>query len=182
MKDRKLAKRYAQALFDALPDPRASEAADTFLSALARAVTASKELREALANPAVPRSAKRRVLDGIAEAQAAGKEVRSFLGVVVDHGRAAEVAAMAAAFHDVREERLGMVQATIVTAAPLPADLQKRTEAALGRLTGRKVRVTAAVDPSLIGGAVTRIGSTVYDGSLVAQLANLRRRMAGAQG
>jgi F-type H+-transporting ATPase subunit delta len=105
--------------------------------------------------------------------------VASFLAVVAGHGRAAALPAIAEAFRAAKDEALGIVPATLITAAPLPADLVARAHAVLEKLTARKVRLTCEVEPALLGGAVTRIGSTVYDGSLSTQLGALRRRMAG---
>lgn len=178
MKDRKLATRYARALFTALPDPAAIEAADHVLSAIGRAVASHSGLELLLIHPAVPRRSKKAVLLQLAGASA-GTPLRSFLAVVVDHGRAAQLPAIAETFHAIREEASGVVQASITTALPMSSDLENQTRAALERLTGKRIRLTTVVDGSLIGGAVTQIGSTVYDGSLRTQLANLRRRMAG---
>jgi F-type H+-transporting ATPase subunit delta len=178
MKDRKLATRYARALFTALPDLSALEAADAVLSSLGGAIATHPELKLLLLNPAVPRRSKKAVLAELAGASA-GVPVMSFLGVVVGHGRAAQLPAIAEAFHAIREEAQGVLQAAITTATPMSDDLEARTRSTLERLTGKRIRLTASVDHSLIGGAVTQIGSTVYDGSLRTQLANLRRRMAG---
>ena len=178
MKDRKLATRYARALFTALPDPTAIEAADATLSSIGRAVASHTQLELLLLHPAVPRRAKKAVLEELA-GDRAGKPLLSFLSVVADHGRAAQLPAMAEAFHTIREEAQGIVAASITTAAPMAPDLEDKTRAALERLTGKRIRLKTSVDASLLGGAVTQIGSTVYDGSLRTQLANLRRRMAG---
>jgi F-type H+-transporting ATPase subunit delta len=178
MKDRKLAMRYARALFTALPDPSALESADAVLSALGSAIAGHPDLELLLLHPAVPRRSKKAVLLKLAGG-AAAPPVASFLSVVVDHGRAEQLPAIAEAFHAVREESQGILHAAITTAAPMTADLEAKTRSALERLTGKRIRLTASVDAKLIGGAVTQIGSTVYDGSLRTQLANLRRRMAG---
>jgi F-type H+-transporting ATPase subunit delta len=177
MKDRKLAMRYARALFAALPDPAALEAADTVLGSIARAVSSHPGLEHFLVNPAVPRRAKGSVLAKLAGGGSA--PVVSFLSVVVDHGRAPQLPAIAEAFHGLREEAQGVMPASITTAAPMPPELEAAARATLERVTGKRIRLTAAVDAGLLGGAVTQIGSTVYDGSLRTQLANLRRRMAG---
>lgn len=178
MKDRKLATRYARALFTALPDLTALEAADATLSSIGRAVASHTQLELLLLHPAVPRRTKKAVLAQLA-GEGAGKALLSFLSVVADHGRAAQLPAIAEAFHTIREEAQGIVAASITTAAPMAPDLEDKTRAALERLTGKRIRLKTAVDASLLGGAVTQIGSTVYDGSLRTQLANLRRRMAG---
>ena len=69
------------------------------------------------------------------------------------------------------------MSATLTAAAPLSPELKARAAAALEKLSGRKVNLTIEIDPGLLGGAVTQVGSMVYDGSLKTQLARLRRTM-----
>ncbi len=178
MKDRLLAKRYARALLAAVPDPATAERAGEFLASIAAAMDASPELRDVLLNPAIPRQARRAVLDALTRERKAPPVMRSFLAVVTEHGRSGVLPAIAEAFREAKDEALGEVPATLTTAAPLPPDLVERARRVLERLTARKVRLTGEVAPTLVGGAVTRIGSTVYDGSLSTQLRALRRRMS----
>jgi F-type H+-transporting ATPase subunit delta len=105
------------------------------------------------------------------------RQVRSFLLTVADHGRLEALPTMAAVFHEQREAAEGIVPAVVTTAVPLGPELEARTRAALERLTGKRVSLKTAVEPALLGGAVTRIGSMVFDGTLRTQLAKLRRRM-----
>ena len=77
------------------------------------------------------------------------------------------------------DERAGLVAATVTTARPIPADVHSQLEGALASLTGKKVRIDFVTDPDLIGGVVTRIGSTVYDGSLRNQLEQIKEKMIG---
>jgi F-type H+-transporting ATPase subunit delta len=72
-----------------------------------------------------------------------------------------------------------IVRAEVTTAAPIPDERLEGLRTRLGEITGRQVTMTARVDPSLIAGIVTRIGSTVYDGSVSTQLATIRRKLAG---
>lgn len=178
MKDRKLAVRYARALLAVLPDPASAEAADEFLTALAEAIEASAELRDVLRNPATPLSARKGVLFGLAEAHGATRYLKNFLGTVTDHGRAGALPAIARVFREEREAMLGVVPATVTTAVELPGDVRQRVTAALERLAGHRVRLTLLVDPALVGGAVSQIGSTVFDGSVRTQINRLHRRMA----
>jgi len=178
MKDRKLASRYARALLSTLSDPKQSERAEEFLAALATSIEESRDLRDVLLNPAVPRSARKTVLVGLAEAHVAPDLVASFLRVVVDHGRAANLPEIAVAFAEARAEQAGIVAVTLETASPLPDTLKKKAQTTLEKLTGRKVRMRFGVDPAHVGGAIARIGSKIYDGSLKTQLDILRQRMA----
>lgn len=178
MKDRRLAVRYARALLSALPDPEHAAAADTFLAGMREGMQTSPDLRRFLLDPAIPKNRRREVLRELAQARNLPLEVGNFLATVVDHNRAAALPTIAEVFHEERETRLGIVPAEISTATPMPDDQRQRAQSALERLTGRKITLTCRVDPDLLGGAVTRIGSKIYDGSLRTQLTQLRNRMA----
>jgi len=177
MKDRKLAMRYARALLSVFEADAALEKTDEFLTSLARAFESSAELQAAMLDPAVPRSARKKILLGLAQARGLPATVGNFLGTLVDNSRLAALPAIAAVFHEERERRMGVVAAELTTATVLGEDVQARARAAMERLTGSRVRLTCRVEPALLGGAVTRIGSTIYDGSLRTQLAQLKRRM-----
>jgi F-type H+-transporting ATPase subunit delta len=177
MRDKKVATRYARALLGALPDPASQDLADAFLSALADGMRSHGEVREFLSNPSTPASAKKGFLRELARARGVPPRVTAFLETVVDRGRASSLDAIADVFRAEREAAQGRVSGTLTTAAPVDAATVARAEAALQRLAGRKVSLTTHVDPALLGGAVARIGSMVYDGSLRTHLARLRRTM-----
>lgn len=177
MKDRKLATRYARALLSALPDAGEQTAADEFLTALATSLHDNPAFRAYLLDPAHPASAKGALLRELAETHRAPMRVVGLLATVVANRRLANLASIAQVFHEERERAQGRVSATVVTAAPLTPELHARTREALEKLSGRKVNLTAEVDAALLGGAIARIGSMVYDGSLRTQLARLRQSM-----
>lgn len=177
MKDRKLAVRYARALFAVYPDPARNEPVSRFLINLGKSISGSRELRDRLLDPAVPRSKRAAVLTGLAQQVGLPQGVSNFLTTLVDNNRVAALPAIAAVFAEMREKALGIVPAEITTATPLAADQRQRAEDVIQKLTGLKVRLTCKVERGLIGGAITRIGSTIYDGSLRTRLQQLRRRM-----
>jgi F-type H+-transporting ATPase subunit delta len=178
MTDRKLAARYARALLATLPDTERAATADAFLDALAKQIETTRSLRDVLLNPAYPRSVRKKAMAELAAAHGVAPEVGRFLGILLDNGRLLLLPTIARTFRQEREAAAGIVEATITTPEPLTHDLRQKAEATLARLTGRRVRLEEQVDPSLLGGAVTRVGSMVYDGSLKTQLARLRRRMS----
>lgn len=177
MKDRKLATQYARALLACLPGVDSAEQADQFLSALRRAIDESEELRGLMLDPAFPRSARSAVLVALAERHGMPRQVVNFLRIVVDHGRTPALASIAQLFHEERERAAGILPAEIATAAPLSEELKHRAGLALERATGKRIRLSSRTDPSLIGGAVTKVGSVVYDGSLRTRLDRLRESM-----
>ncbi len=177
MRDRRLAVRYAKALLSVLSDPSEAEATDAFLTSVSSAIEQSTELRTILLDPAVPREQRRKALRALAEAKNMPRTVGNFFATLVDHNRTAALPAIAEMFHVAREAGLGIVPAEMTTATPMSDEQRTRAEQAIRKLTGQKVNLTCRVDPDLIGGAVTRIGSTVYDGSLRNQLSQLRSQM-----
>ena len=177
MRDRKLATRYARALLGALPDAAEQDLADAFLTALAESVRANVEFRRFLLDPATSASAKKALLEKLCAVRAVPDRVKTFLSMVVENARLANLSSIADVFHLERESGQGSVSATLTAAAALTPEVQARAAAALGKLTGRKVNLTVAIDPGLLGGAVAQVGSVVYDGSLKTQLARLRRTM-----
>lgn len=177
MRDRKLATRYARALVNALPDATAQDLADEFLEALARRLRSNAEMRGYLLDPGNPASEKVSFLKRLATLEGAPAHVGSFLATIVAHGRVANLPSIAEMFHEEREAAQGVITATLTTSAPVNPELQARASAALERLSGRKVNLKLELDPVLIGGAVARMGSMVYDGSLKTQLSRLRRTM-----
>jgi F-type H+-transporting ATPase subunit delta len=178
MRDRKLASRYAGALLSVFADPSQAETTDEFLTALSDAMDESGEFRDLLLDPAFPQSARRSILQSLAQERGLPVQVSNFLATLVDNNRIGALPSIALVFHELREEAQGIVPAEITTAAPLDPEMRERTRKAIEKMMGRQVRLDCRVEPNLIGGAVTKIGSKVYDGSLRSHLIELRRRMA----
>ena len=176
-----VATRYAHALAEAVTG-RASalrpQDAARELRAFESVFASSWELRNALVTPSVPVGRKRAVVDRLAERLKLSRISRNFLCVLVDHRRIALLAEIVRSFERVIDERMGLATASVTSACELSETERASLNRQLQRITGRQVRAEYAVDPALIGGAVARIGSTVYDGSVRGQLASLRRRLS----
>lgn len=148
------------------------------LRAIARLLDESSDLRRVWENPAVPAEQKRRVLDVIAERDGISKQVRNLVAVLIDHRRIHFLEPIVAQLEKELDARLGFAEADITSARPL-GDAEKREfEAQVGKLTGKKVRARYGQDGSLLGGAVVRVGSTIYDGSVKGQLERLREAIS----
>ena len=172
--------RYAQALADAILDPKSTlspEQAVTELRAFEQMFTGSAELRNVLLSPAVSAGRKRAVVARFAQSMPLSPLVRNFIYVIIDRRRADILDEVREALERELDERLGVARADVSSAAPLTAEQQRTLEAELSRLTSRKIRASYSVDPSLLGGAMARIGSTIYDGSVRARLEGLRARL-----
>jgi len=180
--------RYARALAAVLADRNLNAAAaQGQLEDFAATLEASVQLREVLADPSIPEPQKLGVLDAIAAKAGMAPPVRNFLALLAHHGRMHELPAMAAAFAELTADNAHVVEASVVSAHPLDADSRALLErqivalsAGLNESPGVTVRATYSEDPALLGGAVVRIGSTVYDGSVRAQLQQLKERLIAA--
>ena len=175
-----VATRYANALADvvtasgsALTPQNAVAELRTFESALA-----SPALRNALITPAVPPARKRAVIDRVADVLGLSRVTRNLLFVLTDHRRIPVLSDVVNAFEQILDERLGFARAQVASALELPETQRAALTAALEKTSGKRIRAQFAVDASLIGGVVARIGSTVYDGSVRGQLQSLERRLS----
>jgi F-type H+-transporting ATPase subunit delta len=140
----------------------------------------SRELREVLMNPSIAADQKLKVLDAIAGRIGMFPQVRNFLAVVMDHQRLAELNEILADYHRIADEQSNLAEAEITSARPLNDQDRAELEAQVAKLAGGRVRTTYHQDPTLLGGAVVRIGSTVYDGSIRAQLQQLKQKLVNA--
>jgi len=131
----------------------------------------------ASATPSIARASKHGAIEQLVARMGASRTLRNYLFVIVDQRRAGMLPEIEQAFSALLDARQGITQATVTSAAELTAGERAELDAALAKLTGKKVQPQFHTDPALIGGAVVRIGSTIYDGSVRAQLDRLRARM-----
>jgi F-type H+-transporting ATPase subunit delta len=169
---------YANALADIALEQGAVEPLVKQLAEFTALFGESAELRSFLASPAIARPAKHGVIEKIATRAGASKVLRNFLFVLTDNQRTHILAEIEAAFGDVLRQRQGIAQAEVTSAAELSAAQKKELLQALERVTGKKIEPRYALDPALLGGAIVRVGSTVYDGSVRNRLARMRARLA----
>ena len=168
---------YAAALADVATETRRAEALQRELSAFLELLGTSAELRNFLATPAVDRTAKQAVIEKLVARIGAGRELRNFLFVIVDNRRTALLPEIARAFAAELLERAGVAEAEITSARELTAQQKTDLGMTLEGLTGKRIEPRYAVDPELVGGVTVRIGSTIYDGSVKAQLERLEIRL-----
>ena len=176
-----LAHRYASAFADVVTAPGAGLTPETALGeirAFGDVMRSSPELSTALETPSVPAARKRAVVGKIADLLKLSRVSRNFLFVLVDRRRIASLPPIIQSLEQVLDERMGFARVEVISARSLSEDQRRALGTQLERITGKRVRMQVAVDESLIGGAVARVGSTVYDGSLRGQLQALERRMA----
>lgn len=170
---------YARAFADVVLDKRL-DVSKTLQEAqsIASLVASSKELREVWATPSILAEQKRSVLDAIVTRQKISRPVRNFVAVLIDHRRIQFLDAIVTQFEQELNQRLGFAEAEISSARELSDAERRGLEAQVAQLTGKKVRARYSRDASLLGGAVVKVGSTIYDGSVKGQLERIREQIS----
>jgi len=180
---RAAAGRYARALFDVVvkESPADIEKAQNELRQFADLFVQNAALANALGNPAIPASKKVAVVKALLEkAGAVTPPLAKLLLLLADRDRLALLPDLARVYRDRVMDHQQIVRGDVTSAIALPPEKIRALEQGLQRATGRKVVLEAKVDPSIIGGVVTRLGSTVYDGSVTTQLERMKQSLIGA--
>jgi F-type H+-transporting ATPase subunit delta len=179
MSSQTVARRYSSALADVVLQRGEAREVQQELLAWAEMLQSNANLREVFANPTIPLDQKRGVLKRLIEIAKPRATTVNFLKVLLQNQRLPELDQINRRFAAVLDDRAGMVAAQVTTARPVPTETQQTLQTKLRNLTGKSVRIEFDTDPELIGGLVTRIGSTIYDGSVRNQLQQIKEKMVG---
>jgi len=177
MSMRSSAARYARALLDITITESDPVAAEKDLAAFVDLVQRHPDLQRTLANPVVSATAKRAVVQQLLERSQPTAPVGKLLLLLASRGRIELVPTVLDVYRERLMEHRQVIQAEVTTAAPLAPERVSELQQRLAKITGRAVTMTTKVDQAIIGGIVTRIGGTVYDGSVATQLAKVRDRL-----
>src|SRR5262245_58023971 len=180
MTNRTAASRYARALFDvAIAEKATLEARESELASFVDLFRENPAVAQVLLNPAVPAPRKRAALAEVTRRAKLSTVVGKLLVLLAERDRLILLPDLLAAYRSTLLDPRKVIRAEITTASPLGAERLTAIERSLSSATGRTVTVSARVDPSLIGGLVARVGSTVYDASVTHQLAKMKERLHG---
>lgn len=181
MTSRGAATRYAKALFDVASKEADIQQVGRELATFAELVAGHEGLSRVLVNPAIPAARKRGVIEQLlAQGGRLTPVLTKILLLLADRDRLSLLPDMAQAYDARLMEHAKIVRAELTTAVPLPADRVDVLQQGLAQVTGRQVQLEAKVDPRIIGGAIARVGSTVYDGSVTTQLQKVKERLVNA--
>jgi F-type H+-transporting ATPase subunit delta len=173
------ATRYARALLDVAVKEKADvDQIERELASFVDLFAQYPALEQVFLNPVVPVPRKRAAMDALTARAGALSILAKLLGLLAERDRLVLVPGLLAAYRDRLMEYRRVVRAEVTTAAPITPERAKTIEASLARLTGRTVTLTTKVDPAIIGGVVTRIGSTVYDASITRHLERMKEKLA----
>jgi F-type H+-transporting ATPase subunit delta len=176
--NRTAASRYARALLEVAQKERADlDVVESQLAGFSRVVSENDALRKALLSPAVPAPRKRAAVAAVIAQAGVLPIVGRTLLLLAERDRLAILPDVAEVFRDRVLETRNVVRAEVTTATPLSSERVQDIQRSLAVATGRTVDLTSRVDPSIVGGIVARIGSTVFDASITNHLQRLRQRL-----
>jgi F-type H+-transporting ATPase subunit delta len=176
-----LSLRYAHAFASVATSANLNAAAaEQQLADFSGTLAGSHDLREVLMDPSIANEQKLKVLDAIAARIGMFPQVRNFIAVIMHHQRLTDLNEILSEYHLVADEEAHVAEAEITSARPLNEQDRAELEAQVVKLAGGRVRATYHEDATLLGGAVVRLGSTVYDGSIRAQLQQLKQKLVNA--
>ena len=170
-----IARRFAKALMGLAGRDQALESVEQSLSELAETYESSPELQGAIASTKVPSVAKQTILADVLEALQPHAQVDVFARFLLLKRRLSLIPDIHRAFHRLVQERLVRIEAEVTVTHPLPEEALEGLRKELSEYSGKDVSLSVKIDPALLGGVVTRIGSEVIDGSLRNQLEQVRQ-------
>jgi len=172
-----VAYRYAAALLDLALERGDANQVGEDLTKVAAALEASGELQVVLSNPAIRRQERLGVVTALASKLGLGGTATTFLKLVVEKGRASAIAQMVEAYRERHDAQSGRVQAEVISARALAESDLESLRQKLEATTGKSVTINSRIDPDILGGVITRVGSKVFDGSVRGRLEALKDRL-----
>lgn len=171
------ARRYARALFQiAREDHRVGEVLGE-LDALATMLDENESLRDALLTPLHPVEERKAVMKSVSQGSGVSASVTNFYSYLIDQRRLVDFYGIREEYQRLADEDAGLMTAVVTTASPLDDRRKDRLRRALSERTGQEVQLDIQIDPTLIGGAIAKVGGMVFDGSLRTQLSKLRANL-----
>ena len=170
-----IARRYAKALVNLAEKEKDLDNAGKNLTAITEVYKENSELRQVLSDTKVSSRVKQEILKDVLNTIKTSKLVDTFSRYLLAKRRIDILPDIERAFNLLLQEKLGRIEANVTAAYELPKETVKRLVNAISGYSGKEVKVNVAIDPSIIGGIVTRIGSTVIDGSIKTHLNKIRQ-------
>jgi F-type H+-transporting ATPase subunit delta len=169
--------RYARSLADVAFEDKLEDKVTEDLKVFDEVFRTVPAVLDVLDSPAVPRESKENLLAELMKQYPVNLITANFLHILLQHNRIRHFSQILDAFLNSANERKGIVSAQVTAAVTLSAEELKRIEERLSKITGKHVNIESQTDEDLLGGIVVQMGSTVFDGSIRTQLADMKRRL-----
>ena len=170
-----IARRYAKALVNLAENEKDLDNTGKHLNSITEVYKENLELRQVLSDTKVSSGIKLEILKDVLSKIKLSKLVDTFSRYLLAKRRIDFLPDIERAFNLLLQEKLGRIEANVTTASELPKDTVKKLVDAISSYSGKEIEVNVTIDPSIIGGIVTRIGSTVIDGSIQTYLNQIRQ-------
>jgi F-type H+-transporting ATPase subunit delta len=176
--NRTAALRYARALLDVAVKEHADlDRIERDLAGFVDLLAQHPLLEKVLLNPAVPVPRKRATVTELLERAPVPPILSKLLIMLAERDRLVLLPDLLASYRDRLMDHRHVVRAEVTTATPIDARRVQEIQSGLAGVTGRTVTVATKVDPTIVGGIVARVGSTVYDASVIRQLERMKERL-----
>ncbi len=173
-----VARRYASALADVVMTSGEKDMIQTELKTWEEMLNTNRDLHSAFHNPSINQDSKQKVLESLIARSKPSTTTANFLRVLLKNNRLTEINAINEKFNSVIAERSGVIFASVISSRELTDAEKADMKSNLAKVTsGNQINLEYKIDESIIGGAITRVGSTVYDGSVKTQLELLKQQM-----
>jgi F-type H+-transporting ATPase subunit delta len=182
MKNLAVARRYAKALLLISKEDGQTDAYRKELSVFADLMEQENTLNQAITNPLYDAQNRRNVLQAVLVSLGISKTMKSFLLLLFDKGRIRFLSSIDEFYQKLADELKGIARASLTSATELSEDTVEKIRGALSKKIKKKIALTVAQDPELIGGIITKIGDLVWDGSIKTQLANMKETLKRGEG
>ena len=157
--------------------PDRAEAGLEQLQRFAALLKEQPEARIFLENPTMAGERRNRMLKEISDALSFERRLTNFINILAERNRLPALDEIIQEYQRLLDEKMNIVRARVTSAGTLDPGQQRELAARLVQVTGKQVRMEVTVDPSLIGGVIAQVGSTVYDGSVRQQLQAFKSRL-----
>ncbi len=172
-----LAKKYSRALLEIGQKSGNYEELGKELASTADLLKANKELRAILMSPVYPLHIRKAIARSIAQPLGLSKTTGDFIDLLLEKERIDHIFEMTKAYDALCDEVSGRIRATMVAAAKLAPDVIQTLKDQLEAKTGKQVVLSIKEDPGIIGGILTQVNNTIYDGSVKTQLSKFKENL-----
>jgi F-type H+-transporting ATPase subunit delta len=172
-----ISRRYARALFSLALEEGGHERIGEELESVAQTIRSSGEARTLAESPGYTPAQRHALVDVLVQKLSLSPLIGSFLRLLADRHRLAEIGAISRSYGEMLDEKVGRVRATVVSAKPLADEELGRVREALSAATRRTIVLDSRSDPRIVGGLVAQVGPKVWDGSIRTQLERMRREL-----
>lgn len=175
MQGSRAAARYAKALLSLAKDKNVTKEVNDDMSFISKTIKDSDDLQAFLKSPVVKNTMKKNALLEIF--RSVNGVTSGLFAILIENNRLDILPLVAKEYNRLYNEMNGVQVAKVTTAIPLTPVLEEKIQKKVKELTGNVAKIESIVDESIIGGFILRVGDIQYNGSISAQLTNLKREL-----